>query len=720
MNASQRGNGGRKSFAAPLIVLIVLVLLTAFTALSLFVTSMMKKQIGIQQEQNFMSITDAIKDLLETELDENEHIIQGYGKSISYIFSTCSLAAGGTTEFMSPEDLPEDRIWAINNILETVSYSNPFFETVFISDNRGRVMFSTDGGIIGADISGRDYFMAVVDGFETTYTTPDALISKATGNLTIVHAVALVEGGQNMGLLAASLNLNKLGTELVLTKKIGETGYPYVLDRKGMVLIHPSEDLLYTQSQDVDPFFQTVLDTEEDVFSLEYTLQGVAKEGVFIKIPELGWTVCLAISKDEAYGAVRVLRNILILSSLVLSLFIIALLSYYIRKNLIRRIRAVETLMEEAASGDLSDRGIIRGQDEISGMTGNLNSLLDSLSRFFTGLGGSLQSLDDLGLNLSSNMEETAAAVHQIRTNVGNSLLQIEKQGISVSSTATTVEQMTQNIRSLDRNIERQNENIEQGSSAVEEMIAQIRSVSASTDEAEKIMGILTESSRSGRQNLESVASMVTAIAEKSRRLEQANALISGIAARTNLLAMNAAIEAAHAGQSGRGFAVVADEIRKLAEQSTSQSAQVKQTISDINSSIMEVVQGSEISTRSFEEILANIDRMGRITGEIQNSMEEQVSGSNLVSDSLLALKNAGEEVKAGSEEMTQGNRIILEAVQNLTHISSEVSQAIQEIGNGMNEINQAVTAVADLAQENRTSIETVRREASRYRTDPA
>jgi methyl-accepting chemotaxis protein len=249
-------------------------------------------------------------------------------------------------------------------------------------------------------------------------------------------------------------------------------------------------------------------------------------------------------------------------------------------------------------------------------------------------------------------------------------------------------------------------------------MIAQIKAVSSSTEEAERLMEVLKGSSSKGKENLDQVSQMVKDIAERSKELEQANALISGIAARTNLLAMNAAIEAAHAGAAGRGFAVVADEIRKLAEQSTSQSTQVKNTITTINKSIQDVVLGSETSHHSFEDILTNMSGLARVTMEIKSSMEEQVAGSTQVLQALEEMRNIGQEVASGSGEMNDGNRVILEAVGQLSQISSEVSLAIREIGHGMDEINQAVLAVADLTIKNKESIDLVRAEASQYRIE--
>ncbi len=704
MSPKSSNNQRKISFATPLIILFVVVLFVAFSFQAVFVSSRMAKEIKATQRENLVQITQSMSDLVDLELKANENQLIAYAEAI-----------GLTMGAPIPE---EEKGKTLTNLLKEITVSNEYYETIFIAGAEGTILYSPEESVIGADISDREYFNAIIQNGRNSTTTKKAIQSKATGNLTIVHAVPIFENHKRVGLLAASLNLTSFGNKMILSKTIGETGYPYIMDKDGMLLVHPSEALVATQAQDVDPFLQEIVDNGQSLTYASYSLNGEAKQGVFIRMMKSGWLVCMAIDDAEAFHSITSLRLMLVIISVLLLAGTSLILFFYVRVRLIRKLRLIERILFQASEGDLTERSSVRGRDEVAGMAGYFNTLLDSLSDFFITLRGNLQELDEVGLDLSSNMEETAAAVHQIKTNVENSLGQIEKQEQSVSTTVTVAEEITQNIESLDRNIERQDVAIQQGSSAVEEMIAQIKTVSASTEEAENLMTVLNESSSRGRDNLQNVSSQVRDIEEKSQDLEKANALIAGIAAQTNLLAMNAAIEAAHAGDAGRGFAVVADEIRKLAEQSTTQSGQVKQSISNISASIQEVVRGSASSNHSFEDIMENMKKMAEITAEIKSSMQEQVAGSTQVLQTLDELKNSGQEVSAGSREMTAGNKEILQAVEALTQISSEVSMAIREIGNGMDEISSSVLNVTDIAGKNKTSIDLVQREAARYRLE--
>ena len=706
MKDKTRNTTGKISFSTPLILMVVLVLVISFIIQGTFILSNMSREVKSTQTENFTIITQAMADFLDLEIKTTERFVKAYGDQIAR-----ELTKTGLDEL--------EFTLGIHDIIMDLYESSSYYESSLLVGLDGKVLDSTfSQDMIGVDLSGREYYKAIVEEGKTTFTASNAVLSAATNNLTVVHAAAVRVEGELKGIIAVSLNLTAFAKSFILNKKIGETGYPYVLDKEGMIIIHPSEALVYTPSQDVDPLFQTVLESDQKILNFSYTLSGSDKQGVFIKMSSTGWIVCLAINDKEAFHTIGSLRIILLISSILLILITSLILSVYIKKRLVVKLNGIEQILFKASEGDLTINGTVRGRDEIAGMTGYINVFLDSLKGFFISLKGSLQDLEEVGQELSANMEETAAAVYQIRTNVENSQSHIDQQESSVSETVTVVQDIIQNIRKLDENISLQDANIQQGSSAVEEMIAQIRNVSSSTEEAENIMGILKKSSALGRENLDNVSTMITSIAEKSQKLEEANTLIAGIAAQTNLLAMNAAIEAAHAGDAGRGFAVVADEIRKLAEQSTTQSAEVKQTISDISQSFDRIVKESRSTNSSFEEIEGNMNAMGRITGEIKSSMEEQVAGSTQVLQSLEEMKNAGMDVMSGSREMTEGNNRILKTIQSLTQISSEVSMAIKEIGNGMNEINTSVQNVSEIAARNKDSINEVKKGAASYRTE--
>nr|WP_319777059.1 methyl-accepting chemotaxis protein [uncultured Sphaerochaeta sp.] len=695
----------KRSFATPLILLTIGILIICFLSQSILISQKLDREIKRTQSSNFTSIAQSLADLLELELDSNEAVMISYANDLS--------------RYISMADAPLKNNPVSHQIIKELQESNSFFESAFILSDRGIILDSTySDSVIGMDLSDRDYFNAIARERKSSFITPNVLESNVTHNLTVVHAAPIYQNGTLKGILGISLNLTALGNNFVLSQKIGDTGYPFVLDQEGIFIIHPSDELLFTSSLGIDPFFERVVNSSGTLLESDYFLEGIQKRGVFVRIPATGWIVCFAINYDESHYSIYILRVLLIITGTASLVIISLILALYVSRMLVLRLKGIEEIMHDASEGNLTGRGNSRGSDEVSALIGDFNLLIDSLRDFFSSLNGNLEELDEVGQDLSANMEETAAAVHQIRTNVTNSRKQITSQESIVRQTDDAVKRILGNVDNLDRIIDLQNQNLDQGSSAVEEMIVQIKNVSHSTERSEDLMNELRQTSNEGKQKLDEVTGLIDSIAQKSQNLEEANALISGIASQTNLLAMNAAIEAAHAGEAGRGFAVVADEIRKLAEQSTAQSREVKQSILDISSSIEAVVNGSTASNHSFMDILSRIEDISRLTGEIKSSMEEQVAGSSQVLQSLKELKSTGGDVTEASRDMKRESSAIVQTINSLNQISEEVTMAIGEIGNGMDEIGRSVSSIKDITVKNKDNIDMVRKEARRYKTE--
>jgi methyl-accepting chemotaxis protein len=161
----------------------------------------------------------------------------------------------------------------------------------------------------------------------------------------------------------------------------------------------------------------------------------------------------------------------------------------------------------------------------------------------------------------------------------------------------------------------------------VEEILANIQSILTLSQTSQKKVQALGEVTANGLSNLESVVSLITTVTDQSEKLQEANKLISQIASQTSLLAMNAAIEAAHAGEAGRGFAVVADEIRKLADNATNQSKAIKQGIKEVVTSIVQVNEVSQGTQSSFKKVSEEMQAVQGASAEIEAAMEEQTKG---------------------------------------------------------------------------------------------
>jgi methyl-accepting chemotaxis protein len=228
----------------------------------------------------------------------------------------------------------------------------------------------------------------------------------------------------------------------------------------------------------------------------------------------------------------------------------------------------------------------------------------------------------------------------------------------------------------------------------------------------------LKEASEVGRSGLQEVAGDIQEIARESEGLLEINSVMENIASQTNLLSMNAAIEAAHAGEAGKGFAVVADEIRKLAESSGEQSKTIGNVLKKIKGSIDKIMKSTENVLTRFEAIDSSVKVVSDQEEQIHGAMEEQGVGSKHIVESVLEVNNITQMVRTSSHEMLEGSTEVIRESTELDKQTQEISSGINEMASGADQINVAVSHVSDLSSKNREGIENLIREVSRFKVE--
>jgi len=394
----------------------------------------------------------------------------------------------------------------------------------------------------------------------------------------------------------------------------------------------------------------------------------------------------------------------------------IAIIMASLASSFLKPIKLLAQALADTAGGDLTKRLPEVGNDEVTQASRSFNQTMGALGKMITAIKNQAGTLSDIGSDLASNMTHTASVMNQIAANIQSIKGRVLNQSASVTETNATMEQVTVNISKLSGQVDNQTGAVSQASSALEEMIANIRSVTETLARNVENVRALEEASETGKASLQDVATDIQEIVRESEGLLEINAVMESIASQTNLLSMNAAIEAAHAGEAGRGFAVVADEIRKLVESSSEQSKTIGVVLKKIKESMDKITSSTDKVLYKFEAIDQSVRTVAEQEELIRHAMEEQGHGSQQVLSASGQVGDITQQVRGSSIEMLEGSKEVISESKNLERATQEITNGINEMAAGAEQVNQAVNTVNDLSGRTQENISTLTRTVSQFK----
>lgn len=568
----------------------------------------------------------------------------------------------------------------IRSVLNYIEVSNSDVELASVVDKDGNI------GTAGINLQDRDYFVAAKETKE--YAVSDIIINSDSGNEQIVVALPLLDQSNNFnGLIASYVGLDVF-SDTVGKISFAETGFGFLMSDQGNIIYHPDDNISGENYTNLDLNDETMQAFEQEILGKEtgfvtYTdNSGDEKIAAFSSVSKTGWRIVVTAPTSEVYAEAQAVaqKSVFLIMIVVLLVIVIAfILANMLSKPIAQASKHISVLANADFTQTVPEK-LMKRKDEIGDLAQSMNQMQGSLLDLIKSVSGATNQLSTSSEELSQSASEVTEGSKQIATTMQELSSGTEAQANSSGTISELMESFVNKVAEANNGTMRTSK--------------ESQSIIKQTDEGKELMEQSVTQMQVIHQIVQDAVQKVQGLDRQSKEISKLVEVIQGIAEQTNLLALNAAIEAARAGEHGKGFAVVADEVRKLAEEVTSSIGNITDIVNGIQKESNEVTnslqngyevveEGSKqiaVTGEKFVEINHSVSSMATMIQSISVQLTEIAEDSGKMNESIEEIAAVSQESAAGVEQTSASAEQLLGSMEEVTNSADHLAKLAEDL----------------------------------------